>query len=203
MAGTKFLRGTQSEKRLEEIKERMGRTRADMKKTLNAIQRKIPSSGKLSGMALERTRNMAISAGENIERAGSSIFNTIKKNPIPSALAGIGLVLFLSRRRSREESWGEEFEGEGYGGPYLEKESASAEEEISGAESRRSIFKKAGDLAGDIWDRSVELGEDSLESIRNATAGLREKIKAHLWTSGLVVLGIGFALGAALQKRNK
>jgi hypothetical protein len=76
------------------------RTRADMSETANAIQRRL-SPENLKEQAKDRVREATVSAAQE---AGSGITDTIRENPVPWALTGIGLGwLLMNVRRQREQ----------------------------------------------------------------------------------------------------
>lgn len=143
---------------------------------------------------------MAETVMENLQKAGSSIFNKFKENPIPSALAGIGLLLYIARRRRGGEEWGEEYEGEGYVGPYSEEGLGSIEEELPPSEGT-GIFQKAGQTAKDMWEKSREFGQTALEKARETAGGLKNKAIEHPIQAGILMLGFGFILGSAFQRK--
>jgi len=74
------------------------RTRADMSETVDAIQQRL-SPENLKEQAKDRVREATVGRAQG---AGSSIMETIRANPLPAALTGIGLSwLFVSGRRQR------------------------------------------------------------------------------------------------------
>ena len=74
------------------------RTRADMGETVDAIQERL-SPENLKEQAKDRVREATVGRAQG---AGSSIMETIRENPLPTALTGIGLSwLFVSGRRQR------------------------------------------------------------------------------------------------------
>ena len=77
------------------------RTRTDMSETVDAIQDKL-SPQNIKEQAKEQAKDTA-------KGAGSTIMETIRENPVPAALTGIGLGwLFVSARRSSSSSSGQE-----------------------------------------------------------------------------------------------
>ncbi len=74
------------------------RTRTDMGETVDAIQQRL-SPENLKEQAKDRVREATVGKAQG---AGSSIVETIRANPLPAALTGIGLSwLFVSGRRQR------------------------------------------------------------------------------------------------------
>ena len=77
------------------------RTRADMSETANAIQQRL-SPETLKEQAKDRVREATVG---RVEEAGSGITETIRENPLPAALTGIGLgwLLVSARRKSAQQ----------------------------------------------------------------------------------------------------
>ncbi len=74
------------------------RTRANMSETVDAIQGRL-SPENLKEQAKDRVKEATVGRAQG---AGSSIMETIRGNPVPAALTGIGLSwLFVSGRRQR------------------------------------------------------------------------------------------------------
>ena len=82
-------------------------TRENIGSTIEALQQKL-SPAALAEQATTAVREATIGkvedmvhkAEDTIERTGYSLFDTIRDNPIPAALAGIGIAWLLMRRRS-------------------------------------------------------------------------------------------------------
>ncbi len=73
------------------------RTRADMSETVDAIQERL-SPENLKEQAKDRVKEATVGRAQE---AGSGIMETIRANPLPAALTGIGLGwLLVSARRS-------------------------------------------------------------------------------------------------------
>lgn len=103
----------------EEIRAEIESTRTELSSTIDAIQEKLAPEV-LKEHAMDMVREVSDNAGqavhdatigraeqfftdvdESIGGAGSTIVDTIKQNPIPSALLGIGLGWLLFNRRSQ------------------------------------------------------------------------------------------------------
>lgn len=104
----------------EEIRREMEHTRAELSETIDAIQEKLNpdvlkdqakaavreatigrAEGAMSNM-VNRVEEMADMAGETAMETGSDVVETVKQNPIPALLAGVGLGwLFMNRTPSR------------------------------------------------------------------------------------------------------
>lgn len=103
--------------------ERINQTRSEMGQTIDAIQQKLSPDnlaqqakdtvreatvGKVEGAlndAGNTVQQAASSTTNAVQQAGTSLIDTIKQNPIPAALAGVGLGwLFMSMRKNNQPS---------------------------------------------------------------------------------------------------
>ena len=89
------------------IRANIERTRAEMSNKIDEIQDRLAPSN-LAEQAKDAVREATIgrvegmwqSAGDNVEYARQSMFETVRTNPIPAAMVGIGLGWLLMNRRS-------------------------------------------------------------------------------------------------------
>ena len=96
-----------------EIRADIEATREEMSGTLGAIGEKL-DPGRIVNQAKDTVREATIgkvedavaTAGETARGAGTTMLDTIKQNPIPAAMAGIGLV-WLWRSRASQGSQGQ------------------------------------------------------------------------------------------------
>jgi ElaB/YqjD/DUF883 family membrane-anchored ribosome-binding protein len=93
----------------EEIRARIEQTRAEMTGTIDAIQEKL-SPDRLKEQAKEMVRGATVgraeefvsSAGQTAKGLGYDMLETIKQNPLPAALAGIGIGWLLMKNNSTQ-----------------------------------------------------------------------------------------------------
>jgi ElaB/YqjD/DUF883 family membrane-anchored ribosome-binding protein len=93
-----------SEEEAEQIEAEIVQTRAEMTETIDAIGEKLAPEN-IAQQAREKTvgrvEEMVSNAGYRAQEAGSGILDTIRQNPVPAAMAGIGIGwLILGRQRS-------------------------------------------------------------------------------------------------------
>jgi ElaB/YqjD/DUF883 family membrane-anchored ribosome-binding protein len=82
---------------IERTRAEIERTRADMSETVDAIQDRL-SPDNLKEQAMDRVKEATVGRAQE---AGSGIVGTIRQNPIPAALTGIGLGWLLMSARSQ------------------------------------------------------------------------------------------------------
>ena len=95
------LRGEAEVDEIEVTRIEIERTRADMTETVDAIQERLNPQN-LKEQAKDKVREATVGKAQE---AGSGIVDTVKANPLPAALTGIGLGwLFISARRQSGSS---------------------------------------------------------------------------------------------------
>ena len=161
----------------EVIRARIEATRADMSQTVNTIQQRL-SPERLTHEAKETIKEATIGKVEdmadNATRTANSmrrgLVRTIKDNPIPAALAGIGLAwLFMSGSDEQDDS-GYEYRQyptrNVYGQPRYTQIPHSQQGRIAdtvtdvrdqAGEMVRQAKDQAGDVAGQVKDQAQDL----------------------------------------------
>ena len=103
----------QTDDDIEATRAQIERTRSDMSETIDAIQNKLSPSNiahqakdTVKDATIGRAQDMVDNAQETAKGVGTSILDSIRENPVPAALAGIGLGwLFMSaRQRSSQQT---------------------------------------------------------------------------------------------------
>jgi hypothetical protein len=100
----------ETEIRTQEIREEIAQTRIEMSETIEAIEERLRPSNLVAqagetvrNAATEKVRSMANTAGQAADRVmDTSIGQTVRANPIPVAMIGIGTAWLLMKRRSDE-----------------------------------------------------------------------------------------------------
>jgi hypothetical protein len=125
--------------------------------------------------------NMVNNAGETVQEAGSGVIETIKRNPIPAAMAGIGIGWLVLNRQSgqssrsswsRQGSWAREgsygfdrsTSGYGFSGDPLQ---------TNGGSNGQSLGDRAGQVTDTIGNKAQEAGNavgDAASTVKQ-TAG--------------------------------
>ncbi|GIV96894.1 MAG: hypothetical protein KatS3mg057_1551 [Herpetosiphonaceae bacterium] len=76
----------------EEIRDNIEHTRAEMSETIDAIQERLSPAylkEQVKDQVRETFHETRTAAVENVKGAGSTMLETIKRNPIPAAIAGV------------------------------------------------------------------------------------------------------------------
>lgn len=200
---------------LEELRQELARTRAQMSETVYALQ------GRLNP---QYVREQASSqAKDTAKQAGSNVTETIKDNPIPAAMAGAGLVglgwLIASGRDSgsrqgSQQSYRNYEEGPRYYESserayptYYEKQDFEGSSGSSGGERAQEAAgqarEKAGELGGRLQGRASQAGGEAQEKARRAKGGFQRTLQESPLALGALALGLGAAVGFAMPRTSK
>lgn len=214
---------------IERTRAEIERTRADMSETVDAIQERL-SPENLKEQAKDRVREATVGRAQE---AGSGVVDTIRQNPLPAALAGIGLGwLFVSARRSSSSGqvrYRERVAGyppgydypPPYEGVYEERYQAgtSAGQAVGRArdkvgETTTQVQDKAGqaasraqDKASEVADRTQDrasrIAEGARYQARRASGGFQRMLQENPLAVGALGVGVGAAVGLAIPETTK
>ena len=171
------------ERRPEEIEAEIARTRGDMNATLTAIEQRL-TPGQLVDQGLDYIRNSG--ANEFVSNLGGSV----KNNPVPVALMGIGMAWLMAtgnRRPSHLERSGSESTGPGM----MQRASegvASAKDRLS--QTTQSAREHVGQLG--------QSARSQVERVRHQAERMRSGYDSMVRDQPLVLGAIGLAVGAML-----
>jgi len=196
---------------IERTRAEIERTRADMSETVDAIQDRL-SPENLKEQAKDRVREATVGRAQG---AGSTVVETIRENPLPAALTGIGLGwLFVSARRSSSSAQEARYRGRTYANDYppayeergaevpsagqaLERARDRVEETASQAQDR------AEEVAGQAQDRVSRLGDQARYRAQRASSGFQRMLQENPLTVGALAVGVGAAVGLALPQTSQ
>ncbi|MGI6208011.1 MAG: DUF3618 domain-containing protein [Anaerolineae bacterium] len=176
----------------EEIREDIEDTRAEMSETVDALQERL-SPERLRQEATITVREATIGRAEDMaERASkrarsftSTLMDTVKSNPVPAALAGIGLGWLAMEYRSRPTGYTRYYETprryreepRTYRTGERERYRGEARGRVEGmAEEARS---RAEEVAEEARSRAQEMGAEARERVSEMADQAREEVE-HL-----------------------
>ena len=196
------------------------RTRADMSETVDAIQERL-SPENLKEQAKDRVKEATVGRAQG---AGSSIMETIRENPLPAALTGIGLGWLLMSARRQQSSGQPRFQDRRYYDydyppaydyqPRYEEGTTtttsgssvpSAGEALGRArdrvgESASQAQDRAGEVASRAQDRAANLAEQARYQARRASGTFQRMLRENPLTMGALAVGTGAAIGLAIPQ---
>jgi hypothetical protein len=171
------------------IRANIAQTREQIGSTIEALQEKL-SPAALADQAKTAVRDATIGKVENmvedaenaIARTGHSFFDTVRDNPVPAAMIGVGLAWLLVRRRRHErQEHGYQFQGRR--GPVtrmldraedkVSDVAQDAGEYVRDAEGRvveaaRTVSDKASEAARTVSDKASEAAHNAGDMVRRA-----------------------------------
>ncbi len=153
-------------------------------------------------------------------RTGSGIMETIRANPVPAALTGIGLTwLFASARRTQSSS-GRYYRGSTYDAAYdypprYDETTTSGTTTTSTAgealgrtrdrvgETASRAQERAGEVARQAQDRVSNISDRARYQSRRANDQLQRMLGQNPLTVGALAVGVGAAVGLALPQTSR
>jgi hypothetical protein len=178
----------------DEIRAEIEQTRAEMSGTIDAIQEKL-NPDNLKEQAKEmvreatigRVEDMADQVGQTAKGYGSGLIDTIKENPFPAALAGIGLGwLFMSGRKKSQDY--ANYRGRSYyydapigGNPRYSGFSDYSDRDWRYYENRQQesgLTDKVADTARTARDRVGDVAGGAAEQVGDMARGARDQVGA-------------------------
>lgn len=165
------------------------RTREDMSETIDAIQEK-GSPQNLKEQVKEQARGRA-------KGMGSTIMDTIKENPLPAALAGIGLGWLFVSGRKQSSGQHRHQEGVSYAHQYPPSyEPARHEQRGSSGSSESQALSRAESKAG-------QAASQAQHQAQRAKGTLERMLHENPLAVGALAVGAGAAVGLAVPETSK
>lgn len=180
----------------ETLRAEIAQNRTEIGRTIDAIQAKL-NPDTLREQATEafreatvgrasRTINRATdlaeeavySAEETVKEAGITMMDTIRQNPIPSLLAGLGISWLFANRTKAEQTPRSRFDSTRSG--YRRQESSSG------------LTDKLGDTAGRMQESGGEIISNAVGMVDDTRSSVGEVIGQNPIPSALVGLGLGW-----------
>ncbi|HYH92635.1 MAG TPA: DUF3618 domain-containing protein [Candidatus Saccharimonadales bacterium] len=170
--------------------------------------------GKVETMAQDASSMV----GSTAQQAGAGIVETIKQNPIPAAMAGIGIGWLLTHRSSGSDQWGRSSNGwssrdrYGYdrrGTAYRSGEGSSGTQDWS---TQSGVQDRVGEVAGSVGERLGSVGDtvgerlgsvgDTMgevpQMVGQRAQGVGTQAQRLIEQSPLAVGAVAVAVGAAI-----
>jgi ElaB/YqjD/DUF883 family membrane-anchored ribosome-binding protein len=180
---------------IERTRADIERTRADMSETVDAIQDRL-SPESLKEQAKDRVKEATVGKAQE---AGSGIIGTIRANPLPAALTGIGLGWLLVNTRRQSSAQGSYRAGAD--GP----SAGQAVERVRdrAGETATQVQDKAGQVADQAQDRASRLGNQARYQAQRASGGFQRMLQENPLAVGALGVGVGAAVGLAIPETTR
>lgn len=140
---------------------------------------------------------------EKKSNLGSNILESIKENPVPTALAGLGIgMLLFGTLWNKEGAMPEEKEAKGESaiGGIREKMEESRER---GREMKERIMEKAGEWKSAASGYARQMGETGTDKLRSAGTSMRTMIENNPLAAVAAALALGAVVGFSLPEMKK
>jgi gas vesicle protein len=191
---------TPSDASTAEIREDITETRARMGSTIDAIQEKL-SPEHLMHQARDAARDATIGRAQEMvgnvadtaRETGSSLMDTIRQNPVPTALAAVGLGwLFISARREAADrrnrndgrGWYRGVDnryrsdyarnyGPSYYGPY--EQSRQSRQSLQAGDQGGQVTDRIQDAAGRVSDQVQSIAGNMGDRVQDAASSVSDR----------------------------
>lgn len=160
----------------DEILAEIERTRSDMDATLNAIEHRL-TPGQLVDQGIDYLRHSG--ANEFVQNLGGSV----KNNPLPVALVGIGLAWLMAAGRRPED----------YSTAFQVRASATVE----------SAKQSLAQTAQNVRDRASSVGESARQQMERAKGGMDYMLREQPLAVGAIGLAVGAIVAAVAPRTRK
>jgi len=193
--------------------------------TVGKAHQVVEGAKRAASTAVEGAERAMNSAGDTAREAGSTMMETIQKNPIPSALIGVGLGwLWMSMRKQASEAphYGRSYvehdwptSGTGYdtsdyqygaSGTHRRQDKPSRVGEVASqvqqkaGEVTHQVQEKASQITHQVQAKASHLGEEAQDQAHRAAAGIERLMYDNPLAMGAVALTLGAAVGMAIPE---
>lgn len=191
----------ESDESVEEIRADIEETRVEMGDTLGELGDRLEPSH-LVEQAKENVRDATIGRVEETARGMSDmVVDTIKRNPIPAALAGIGLA-WLWANRSQDHGNGRRYDRYGYVGESRYGTARSPGEKLGEVAERTR--EGIGNTASQVGESAEQIATDAVDRGRSAAEQVGPQLDRLMQTNplamGVVAIGAGAVVGALVPE---
>lgn len=171
-----------------EILGEIDETRREMASTLNELGDRL-TPGHLVDQAKENVREATIGRLEDTTRGISDmVFETIKRNPIPTAMAGVGLAM-LWRNRSQQAN-GDRLHPNSYQG--MPSTSYFSDQQ-------QGLGSKVGDAASKVGDAASTVGDGVGGAVSSIADGAQQATGEVVDRAGATAQQVGWKLDSFMQ----
>jgi hypothetical protein len=222
----------ETDERARELRVEIAETRGEMSETIEAIQERLTPSNIVANAketvrnaTTEKVKQMANTAENAADRVmHNSFMDTVRENPVPAAMIGIGAAWLLMKGRSDARNDYYYDDGGGYRTAYdrmgtrgrydwrtrtggasvpryssMESEDYTADEAGSGvADMASNAASRAGDMASNMASRASEYVDDAGYAVRRTTRRAQSSFDRVLRENPLALGAAATLIGAAI-----
>jgi ElaB/YqjD/DUF883 family membrane-anchored ribosome-binding protein len=178
----------------EEIRAEIERTRADMAETWHEIQERLSAENlkeeaksRIREATIGRVEDMTYYANRKVKGMSRGVMDTVRENPIPAAMVGIGLGWLLMNRQTDRRTYYTGYGGStGYTGStgrdWREDEDyryQSGRMQHGTGRRMRDFSEDVRETGHNVRDRVEDMAHDARERVEDFTHDARERVE-HL-----------------------
>ena len=220
--------GADSDPEGERIVVEIEETRSDMAGTIDEIGHRLQPQT-IANEAVEKVRDATVGkvermmgdAGQSVQKTGNSMADTIRQNPVPAALAAIGIGwLALKMRDQQSSNYSDAWRyraGSGYrsGDGYRTADGYRNGRDFDSADDPMQRARQATqDVTDQASQRAQQLGTDVQRVAQDAFDGTQERFQQAQWqvdrtwndnplALGALAVGVGAAVALAIPETQK
>jgi ElaB/YqjD/DUF883 family membrane-anchored ribosome-binding protein len=217
---------TDADDDIEDTRAQIEQTRAEMSDTIDAIKEKLEpgrlaqqakeSVAEAASEAMHKARDATVGRAQEAvggaihtaKDAGETFVDTIKENPMPAALIGLGLgwLIYSMQQRGSRPHYGGDYYARGYDVP------ADTSERLSGYSDRSSTHhgmleqakEKTGEIAGQVQEKAGEVAGQVRDTMsragdraRDAGSTMMDAVRENPIPAALSALSLGWLFMSA------
>ncbi|MHB1293696.1 MAG: DUF3618 domain-containing protein [Anaerolineae bacterium] len=216
----------QIRKDIRRTREEMGDTVEDIEHRLSPDRLRAEASEVIQEATIGRARDAAQRIGYEAQNVGASLMSTVRRNPIPAAMIGIGLgwLLMESRRGGAVRTYDMDMDRTRYqaarAGRHVRSRAIEArmrgQEMVGQTRERASQIvegaqQRAGEVMGEAQQRASqavdqaqekinELGDQAEQSYHRVRNRFEEMMEDNPLAVGAIALAVGAAIGMAIPE---
>lgn len=226
--------GVTDDESSDDIRENIEETRANMGDTIDAIQERL-SPRNLAEQAKDAVRDATIGKVEQTmndvtdtaKESGYTLLDTIRQNPIPAALAGIGVGWLVMKARENGErraayrgDYRTDRYARGYAGPYDRYRTSGGAYYSSGYRDQMSrdtgpslgdqaqdkmshVTDKAQEVGGQLQDQAQHVADQAQYQAYRAKGWFERTLDENPLAMGLVAVAAGALVGMAVPETDQ
>ena len=198
-----------------EIRAEIEETRLEMGGTLNELGERL-DPGNLVNQAKENVREATIGRVEETAKGMSEmVMETIKRNPIPAAMAGAGLALLWANRSQGQNGHGQQYRTESYrtyGGyadsqMYGQGQSQSQGIGTKVGDAASTVGEKASGAVGTVAEGAQQVGGEVVNRAGQAVDEVGWRFERFMQASplamGAIAIGAGAVAGSIIPETSQ
>jgi ElaB/YqjD/DUF883 family membrane-anchored ribosome-binding protein len=186
--------------------ERLGNTVEEIGERFNPTRLKAELKNDIRDATIGRVEDMAQQSAEFVSDAQRTVMQSVRENPIPAAMIGLGLGWLVLNARSSKKKMSS---GSLYEEPQRTEFGTSYEEQQYGYDDRQSGAQQSGTLgparakAGGVVDSMKQKSSKLADQTRMQTRRVERAFQENPLVIGAAALALGLAAGLAIPATEK